>query len=110
MKRFAVQSCEVPILELRKYINRNEDALRVVDPLKFEELVASVFSDTFGYRVESMSYGRPDRGIDIVFIGLTSGDKIAVQVKRYNSPIKLGLIQQFLGALVSRDLRKGVLV
>lgn len=67
-------------------------------------------------KIEHFSYGRPDRGIDVVLLHLYTGEKIAIglkppiQVKRYNRPIELGLIHQFFGSMVDNDFKKGIFV
>ena len=100
LKRFSVGDDDVPYEALIEYISRNSDKLFDVSPKKFEEIVANVYRDTLGYRPEFVSYGRPDRGIDVVAVQVESGEYIAIQAKRYKQPIELGQIHQFFGAIV----------
>jgi HJR/Mrr/RecB family endonuclease len=110
LERFSVESNEVPVSELARYLEQHQDQLMSVAPDKFEELVAAVYRDALGYTVEYRSYGRGDKGIDIICIQTDSPNKIALQVKRYNQPIKLGLIHQFCGAMVESRFGRGVFV
>ncbi|MDH5232819.1 MAG: restriction endonuclease [Gammaproteobacteria bacterium] len=110
LKQFLPSSKHVPVEPLQSYIHDNPSKIQLINPAKFEELVASIYSELLGYRVESCSYGRPDLGIDVVVVNTHSGEKIAVQVKRYKNPIELGLIHQFYGALIDGQHRNGVFV
>lgn len=110
LRKFATKSPEAPYVELSRHLARNPERLLHVDPAKFEELVGAVYSNMFGYKVETCSYGRPDRGIDVVCVRQDSGAVIAIQVKRYRHPIKLGYIHQFFGAMVESQYAKGVFV
>jgi restriction system protein len=110
LKTFAVGDFDVPVTELARYLQEHEDAMSMVHPAKFEELVGSVFSSYFGYRVDYCSYGRPDLGIDLVVLNTDENKPIALQVKRYRAPIELGQIHQFFGALVDSGYKQGVFV
>jgi restriction endonuclease Mrr len=81
-----------------------------VNPAKFEELAAAVYRDVLGYTVEYCSYGRQDKGIDIICLQTDSPEKVAFQVKRYRNPIRLSRIHEFCGAMVQSDLRRGIFV
>ena len=110
LREFAVQDQDVPYGELGRYLALHQDRMIDVNPAKFEELVAGVYQDVLGCPVEFCSYGRPDRGIDVLCGRAGTGETFGIQVKRYKSPIKLGQIHQFLGALQLNRLRSGVFV
>lgn len=110
LQEFSVDSEDVPYQALADYVGKHHDALLHVNPAKFEELVASVYRDVLCSSIEFCSYGRPDRGIDVVCARTGSGDLFGIQVKRYRGPIKLGKIHQFLGALHLAGLSSGVFV
>ena len=105
-----MDSKDIPFLELSRHIERNHDALNKIAPEKMEDLVAAVYRDVLGYSIESCSYGRADKGIDVICVQTNAAQKIAIQVKRYNSPIRLSLIHQFCGAMIESGFRKGVFV
>lgn len=110
LKSFAVDDPNVPYVELARYLARHHDRLVDIHPAKFEELVAAIYREYFGYRVEFCSYGRPDHGIDVLCGLPDSGQTFAIQVKRYRNPIELAAIHQFLGALLLNRQRSGVFV
>jgi restriction endonuclease Mrr len=107
LKEFAGESPEVPLEALAAHVSRNPETIHSMSPAKVEELVGSIYSELFGYEVEYCSYGRPDRGIDLIVVK-SETDTIAIQVKRHRRPIELGVIHQFFGALVSADRKEDV--
>lgn len=66
MKKFSVDSENVPCVNLANYIEKNQKKIKSIGPVKFEELVKSVYKDVLNCKIESCSYGSHDRGIDIV--------------------------------------------
>lgn len=110
LREFAVSDMDVPYRELAKYLNKHHDQIYDVAPAKFEELVASIYRDVLGSSIEFCSYGRPDRGIDVICARTEPDCLFGIQVKRYKCSIELGQIHQFLGALQLSKLGKGVFV
>lgn len=110
LREFSIASVDAPLQELSRYIERHHDSLQRISPIKFEELIGSVFSETLGYRVETCSYGQHDKGIDLICVRTDHNDTVAIQAKRYRHPIKLGVVHQFLGALGMAQIKHGVLV
>ena len=108
LQEFSISDQNAPIDELARYLSKNHEKFVEVDPGKFEELVASVYREGLGNTVEFCSYGRPDKGIDVICGRSESGRLFGIQVKRYKTPIELGQIHQFLGALQLARLREGV--
>lgn len=110
LKQFSSDSPDLPIDPLVSHIARNEELIQKIHPAKLEELVGAIYSELFGYKVEYCSYGRPDKGIDLIVISLADGKTLAIQVKRHKQPIELGSIHQFFGAMVDADRKQGVFV
>jgi len=110
LEDFSVQGIETPLRELALYLNAHGERLRQVHHTKFEELVAAVWSDVTGSKVEYISYGRHDHGIDIICLRTDNNELVGLQCKRYARPVELGSIHQLFGALVDNSLRHGVFV
>ena len=110
LHKFAVSDLDVPMEALVAHVAAHPDAIGAMHPKKFEELVAAIYSEALGHRVEYCSYGRHDRGIDLVVVGGSADRPIAIQAKRWKRPIELGMIHQFLGAIIDSELREGVFI
>ncbi|HEX5720512.1 MAG TPA: restriction endonuclease [Thermoanaerobaculia bacterium] len=110
MKKFESDSREIPIDPLVQYIARGQELIHSIHPAKLEELVGAIYSEILGYKVESCSYARPDKGIDLIVVHAIEGRTLAIQVKRHRSPIELGMIHQFFGAMVDNERKEGVFV
>ena len=108
MKEFDIESKAIPLEPLVSYISKKNELIRSINPAKLEELVGSIYSELFGYKVEYCSYVRPDKGIDLIVFNSDLGKTVAIQVKRYKNPIELGFIHQFFGAMVSADQKEGI--
>lgn len=103
-----VSDVSIPINELRTYLLGKYNTRFMLNPRRFEEIVASIFSD-FGYRVRLTSYSGDD-GIDIVALDGQNNDLVGIQVKRYKGKIQAEQIRSFAGALVLNKLTKGIYV
>jgi hypothetical protein len=113
LTEFKSDDFSVTVLEeLARYLAQNESKILGMPPSQFEGLVGAIFREALGYRIEFCSYGRPDRGIDLVCGHLASDEKIAIQVKRTSRPIRVGLIREFCGAMIDPEnrYRRGVFV
>lgn len=110
LKKFSPSSPNVPVEPLVEYIQKRPNAIHDVHPAKLEEIVGAIYSEVLGYKVEYCSYGRPDRGIDLIVMRIADGELVAIQVKRNKNPIELGQIHQFYGAVVDGGRREGVFV
>lgn len=88
------------------------EKLYIVDPYRFEEIVADLL-DKMGYGDLVVTQKSNDGGIDAIVnedkLGL---DKILIQAKRYNSDniIHEKLIRDFVGALSIKKVQKGIFV
>jgi len=71
-----------------------------------EEIVGSIYSDLGGQVLVTNYVG--DRGIDALVH--KDGKIFGVQVKRYRDSIDVSQIREFIGALVTNDLTRGVFV
>lgn len=98
----------IPLVELRTYLLAKYGDRFKVHPRKYEELVASVFSD-FGYKVRVTSYSGDD-GIDIFILDGNDNDVVGIQVKRYKGRIEAEQLRSFAGALMLKGLTAGVFV
>ena len=97
-----------PLEEVKTYLIAKYDSRKTINPLFFEEVVASVFSN-IGY--ETIVVGKSnekDCGIDIIMH--KNNETVGVQVKRYINQIKAEQIRSLAGALLYRGLTKGVFV
>ena len=110
LREFEISSSEVPVNELLRHLTKYKDRLGEIHPKKMEELVASIFKEYFGYKIEFCSYCRPDKGIDIIAVEHGGSRKTAIQVKRYNRPIEIEQIHAFCGALVHNRHDLGIFV
>src|SRR5574344_1367818 len=88
------------------------EKLYIVDPYRFEEIVADLL-DKMGYGDLVVTQKSNDGGIDaIVNEDKWGWDKILIQAKRYNSDniIHEKLIRDFVGALSIKKVQKGIFV
>lgn len=97
----------VPMSELRRYVATKGEALFDLHPRRFEELVASVYSD-HGFDTHVTAYSQ-DGGIDIVLTDQAE-QQTAVQVKRYRSRVAVNEIRELLGVMVLNRLTRGIIV
>lgn len=103
-----ITDISIPINELRTHLLAKFENRFKVHPRKYEELVASVFSD-FGFRVRVTSYTGDD-GIDIYILDGSGDDVVGIQVKRYKGKIEAEQIRSFAGALMLKGVTEGVFV
>jgi restriction system protein len=107
LKELDLTDLAVPLAEVKRYlVAKYADRFRV-HPQRFEEVVASVFTD-WGYvaRVTGFTH---DGGIDIILDG-PDGRIIGVQVKRYKNSISAEQIRAFTGALILGGYTQGIFV
>jgi len=103
-----VSDVSIPMQELRTYLLLKYEDRFNLHPRKYEELVASVFSD-FGYEVRLTSFSG-DQGIDVFILDGQSNDVVGIQVKRYRGKIEAEQIRAFAGALVLQGITRGIFV
>jgi restriction system protein len=107
LRKMDVSDQSMPLEEIRDYLVARYEDRFVVDPWRFEDVVASVYRD-HGYFAR-VTARNGDGGIDVVLDG--PGDvQIGVQVKRYRYKISVEQIRSFVGALVVNGLTKGMFV
>lgn len=110
LKKFDIDSKEVPIVSLREYISKNPDKIYNIHHNKMEELVASVFKDHYTCEVHLVGKSH-DNGVDLLII--ESDSPIVIQVKRRTAPSKTEAvcgIRELLGATLLQDTRKCMFV
>jgi hypothetical protein len=108
LKSLDVSDISIPLDELSRYLVANYRTRFLVNPKRYEDVVAGVFRDA-GYRVRVTSYSGDD-GVDIFVLDGDVGDIVGVQVKRYQGSILAEQIREFAGALILNQLTRGVYV
>lgn len=86
------------------------DRIWSISPRQFEEIVASLFANTFDCKVELTKQSRDD-GRDLICFD-SNGGKFIVEVKRYakSRSIGVGIVRNLLGAMVLDDVHRGFIV
>ncbi len=98
---------EQAISEVRRYLCAKFDFRFEINPVKLEEVIASVFR-SLKCDVELTSLSN-DGGID-VFGYDQAGEVFGVQVKRYRERIKISQLREFVGALLLDGTPRGIFV
>jgi restriction system protein len=106
LRELDLSDVSAPIKEVRSYLSANYEKRGELHPKLFEETVADVFRD-HGYRAEVTAYSG-DGGIDVILS--RNNEKVGVQVKRHKKAIKVEQIRSLAGALMLKDLTRGVFV
>lgn len=107
LKELDLKDQSIPIEEIRSYLAAKYSSRFTIDPLKFEEVVASVYKD-LGYqpRITARS---GDGGIDIILDG-PDDSLVGIQVKRSKNKIKAEHIRALAGALCLNGMTHGIFV
>lgn len=108
LREFDPADISLPIEDVRRYLQINQDRVYDLHPRVFEEVVGSVFKD-HGWQVKVTAYTGDD-GVDVV---LTSGAKtVGVQVKKNKKQRKVEAeqIRALAGALILNGMTEGVFV
>jgi HJR/Mrr/RecB family endonuclease len=111
LRLFPLDSLEVPLTALRRYLAQKSDAVDYLHPTKMEHLVGALFQDFYpGCQV--VHCGRTnDGGIDLFVI--MSDVPVAVQVKhriRTDKGEGVKAIREFLGAMLVAGVSRGIFV
>jgi len=96
-----------PITELRNYLASRYGDRFSINPLKFEQVVGSVFA-SLGYKT-CVTAATNDGGIDVI-LSNDAGISVGVQVKRHKGKIKVEQIRSLLGAMVLNGHTRGIFV
>ncbi|MBU3156333.1 restriction endonuclease [Clostridium estertheticum] len=110
LKKFGLNSKEVTIITLRKYISENNDYIYNIKDKKMEELVASVFKEHYNCDVRLVEKSN-DGGVDLILI--QSGKSTIVQVKRRTVAEKVESVKEIgelLGATMLAESRNCIFV
>jgi restriction system protein len=106
LRHLDLTNVETPLQEVRKFLAAKYTSRFAIDPYLFEKTVGSVFKDLgYEFLVTSRS---GDEGIDVLLH--RHDEVIGVQVKRYQTAIKVGQIRELVGALVLKKFTKGMFV
>lgn len=98
-----INSEEILLGEVGKYLLKNSKAMYDVSPRRFEQLVEDVFR-SYGYYTVLTKQTR-DGGKDIVMYD-KDGEKYLVEVKRYRNTIGVDFIRKIIGVQVLEDTKK----
>lgn len=110
LKRFDIDSLEVPIFSLQQYLKKFPDKIINIHDKKMENLVAAIFSEHFNCEANVVGKSQ-DGGIDII---LVNADKpIVVQVKRrtkLRTTESVAPIRELIGATLLNDSKDCIFV
>ncbi|MBI4859850.1 MAG: restriction endonuclease [Candidatus Riflebacteria bacterium] len=104
LKKFATESLDVPVDALVAELDETLDA---VEPAHRPDVVAGVYSDMLGYKVECCSHGWPQSGIELMLMNLEPGGQLAIEIDRRTDDVQLGHVHQLLGASVDAGQPNG---
>ncbi|MBR1231697.1 restriction endonuclease [Bradyrhizobium sp. AUGA SZCCT0182] len=111
-KLYEVDSLDVPLADLRRFLKRDPLHLAHVNPFVFEELVASCLRSVFPDSELIKVGGRRDRGIDLMLLQ-TSGENYLVQIKRRSNIQKnegVDVVRQLNGVIFRENAAKGLVI
>lgn len=110
LKNLDLSDISIPTNELRQYLLAKYDSRFYLNPKKFEDIVANIFSD-FGYYSRVLSFSG-DKGIDVVVFDGAANDIVGIQVKRYKYKRKIEAeqIRAFAGAMVLQNITRGIYI
>jgi restriction system protein len=109
LREFDIGDQSVPLMQLQGCLTANYDLRYRVQPRRFEEVVAGVFSD-FGFRVHLIGASSGDDGIDLIVLQGADDKEIGVQIKRYRGKVEAEQIREFAGALLLKGMTNGIFV
>ena len=78
-----------------------------LSPREFEEWAASLFS-ALGYEKVTLTPQSSDKGIDV--LAEKDGFKVAMQCKKFKGVVGSPIVQAFLGAMQTAEIKRGFLV
>ena len=111
-KYYDVDSIEVPIEDLRKYLEKHPKDIGSTNPRKFEHLMAAALKSAYPGSEVTHIGGTGDGGIDIKMITMQN-ETYLVQVKRReNVSAKEGLkvVRELNGVLFREGVAKGMVI
>lgn len=110
INRFSIEELNIPMETLRIHLNKHPENLHNLNPITFEKLVASIFSDFFYCHAKHV--GRTgDGGIDVYAV--ISDKPCLVQVKRRRDPHKaepVSTVRELMGTLACENEATGYVV
>lgn len=110
LREFAINDGELAIEEVISHVSKRSEDIYTLTPRRFEEVVASVYSD-IGWKVELTKQTR-DGGVDIICLKRSSGETCIVECKRYSRSRKVGIdaIDRLVGAAFITSTKSAHLV
>lgn len=111
-KTYNVQSINVPINDLRRFLRKNPKHLANVNPFVFEELMLDCLKSAFPSCEVIKVGGRRDKGIDLIMV-LTDNETYFVQVKRRSNIEKnegVDVVRKLNGVLFRDNIAKGLVI
>jgi restriction system protein len=110
LRTFEIESQELPLTALTIELKKHPDVVTKIHSKKYEQLVQDILKDFYATEVSYVGR-RGDGGIDLIFC---DGDiPIAVQVKRRKDTGHVegvALVREFLGAMLLKGFKAGILV
>jgi restriction system protein len=108
LRTLDLSDISLPVDDLKRYLLARYNERLILNPKRFEDIVAGVFAD-FGFRVRVTSYSG-DRGVDVIVLDGDSNRTVGVQVKRWQGKIKAEQIRSLAGALILNKMTAGIFV
>lgn len=111
-KYYEVSSVEVPLEELRKYLEQHPKEIANTNPHKFEQLMAAVLRSAYPECEVIHVGGTGDGGVDIKLV-TTQSETYLVQVKRRKHLSKkegIKVVRELNGVLFKEGIAKGMII
>jgi hypothetical protein len=110
LREFEINDGALAIAEVISHVSKRHRDIFTLTPRKFEEVVASVYSD-IGWQAELTRQTR-DGGVDIVCLANSSGETCIVECKRYSPSRKVGIaaVDRLVGAAFRTSTKSAHLV
>jgi hypothetical protein len=112
LKRYPINSLEVPMEELRKYLKNHPSDMAYTNTTAFEKLMAHCIRETNDYCEVKHVGGTGDGGVDIELVSLNEGKRL-VQVKRredITSTEGVKVVRELNGVLLRENNYKGMVI
>jgi len=112
LKKYPVNSLEVPIDELRNFLKKHPNNMAFTHPTAFEKLMTDCIKYTHEYCEVKHVGGTADGGVDIMLISLSEGKRL-VQVKRredITSTEGVKVVRELNGVLFRENIPNGMII
>jgi len=112
LKKYDATANNIPIPDLLKYLQRDSNTIKTIDPYRFEKIIQEYLKQEWK-DAEVIHVGKPgDGGVDILLI-ISDNERWLVQCKRRS---KTGYVEgvetirKLLGAMIENDNLNGIVV